>query len=636
MQMVNGSFTVRKEISPNLEKAIQQIHNGTVEIVNNVPSASSIVTSSDVTPLSSQSENSSNEVHVDDNFNGIKNTGWRSPKNESIPSTTQVNSSTKIYHTSQQIVNINDQNKVPTDSYTKEQEKHFEEQSKKIQDQLNNFDDTNDRYMHDITHGGVKPLGKVVVLNVSGHINDKNGSPISNVNITTDHGDSTTSDLMGYYHLDIHASSNASDVGATITYSKKGYGTYIKKIPDLSMAGYVVTYNVTLIKLRGDFKKAPVITVKGHIIGKYGGNIPDVNVSCDSGDSTKTDINGNFNLPIHFIKNFDMAVRVTYSKDGYEPITKKYSTSELGKVYTEDNLVLNNKTPVITVKGHVKDKSGKNLSGVKVSSYSGDSTKTDINGNFTLPIYFEDHDQNSLFGNYQRVIHVIFSKDGYQTFKIQYPTWTRGKVYTENNIILYKKSEFHPFSPGTQEVLIQGHVKSKDGLPISGANVVANSDNKVWVPGANVVANSDNKVQTDDNGFYKVKVTIPIPPPAPEYLNRSNNHGIPSNIYGENSIYSEHVNVTYSAAGYKSIIKHHFAYRLPKVITDDITMEPIETPTPTPTPAPTPTPTPIPNIMSYAGNSTNPQSKSDNTKYWMIGGAVALGLVAYLIFKKGK
>ena len=111
MQMINGAFVARREISPNLEKALQQIHNGTVKIVNNVPSTSSIVTSSDVTPLTSfQTKNDSNAISVDDNFHGLENTGQNLLQNFA---------------------------------------------------QLNNFDDDPANiYKHDVTHGGTRPLGK--------------------------------------------------------------------------------------------------------------------------------------------------------------------------------------------------------------------------------------------------------------------------------------------------------------------------------------------------------------------------------------------------------------------------------------------------------------------------------------------
>jgi len=207
------------------------------------------------------------------------------------------------------------------------------------------------------------------------------------------------------------------------------------------MAGYSVTYDITMKKKKGDFGMAPVITVKGHIIGKNGGNLSNVDVSCDSGDSTKTDINGNFNLPIHFIRNHDMVVHVTYSKDGYEPITKTYSTFELGKVYTEDNLTL------------------------------------------------------------------------------------------------FKKSAPVPSGSKTHEFLIQGHVKTESGSPISGVDVVVND------------GNGDDKAKTDNNGFYKVTAHT-------------------------SEVTNVHAEVTYSKDGYKTITKRYYASYMPKVMTGDVTMKP--------------------------------------------------------------
>jgi len=234
---------------------------------------------------------------------------------------------------------------------------------------------------------------EVVVLHVSGHIDDENGSPVPSVNITTDLGDSTTSDLMGYYHLDIHATPNTS---VTITYSKKDYDTYTKKISDISKVGQSVTYNVTLKKEK-EKPKTYEFPIQGHVRTKEGSSIPDVNVVANDGngnDKTTTDSSGYYKLTVHTSKVTDIGVYVTYSAAAYKTVTKYYFASRLpstmaGDVTMESN-VAPKPQPTAILSGTVTDlNTGKPIVGVNVIiSPINKTITTDSNGHWSIsPLY---------------------------------------------------------------------------------------------------------------------------------------------------------------------------------------------------------------------------------------------------------
>jgi len=186
-------------------------------------------------------------------------------------------------------------------------------------------------------------------------------------------------------------------------------------------------------------------------------------------------------------------------------------------------------------------------------------------------------------------------------------------------------------SSTTCESLIQGHVRAEGGSPISGVKVMVND------------GSGNDGVITDSSGFYQ----------APAYICGGNN---------------AQLDVTYLKNGYQTVTKFYMTGFMSKVITNDVVMKPDvvkskqtqsksgsgsnsspntsrheENPVDQQSTANTTNYTgnftnqrSTSNVPRYAQNPADQKPKSDKTKYWIIGGVVAVGLIAYLIAKKGK
>ncbi|MDP8241133.1 MAG: carboxypeptidase regulatory-like domain-containing protein [Candidatus Hatepunaea meridiana] len=309
---------------------------------------------------------------------------------------------------------------------------------------------------------------------VSGRVTDsQTGNAIPGAAISSDDGNSATTDSTGNYSFEVGVGSR------TITVNANGYNTASQTVQVTDGGSHTV--NFALTPSGGD----ETGTVSGRVTDSQTGNaISSAAVSSDDGRSATTDSTGNYNFEVGAGSR-----TITVNADGYNTASHTVQVTNGGS-----NMVNFALTPsgggdeTGTVFGWVRNSETINpISGASVSSDDDQSTITDNNGYYNFEV-----------GAGSRTITV--NADGYNTAD-QTVQVGDGGSHTVNFALT-------PSGGGDETGQVYGTVtNSQDGEPVEGAVVESDNGESTSTNGEGeyefTVAGGSRTLTVNADGFYE-------------------------------------------------------------------------------------------------------------------------------------
>ncbi len=221
---------------------------------------------------------------------------------------------------------------------------------------------------------------------MSGYIKTSEDYPISDVLVEAEPGDSTYTDLSGYYEITISTGDIPVPWTGTITPSKDNWFFFP---PNWPVYGAILDSNG--LDFTGTYL-AGWLKISGYVITDQGYGIPDVNVSASTGESTTTVSGGYYELLVTSLQPWSGTVTPNLDYWDFAPASHSYSNLA-ADINDQDFVGTYTADPHPTISGYIKTANGTPVQNVHVALDDllfGGVTMTDEDGYYELsPPYYE-------------------------------------------------------------------------------------------------------------------------------------------------------------------------------------------------------------------------------------------------------